>query len=99
MPNSGGKEHFIVHNFGNAYSGQISLANATAFSDNSVYARLGIAGLGRHGTTRIARPARAMGMPFSADSSSAVTRARRRVALLSPCCRAGWSLCWALSRW
>ncbi len=26
VPNSGGKEHFVVHNFGNAYSGPISLA-------------------------------------------------------------------------
>jgi penicillin-binding protein 1A len=38
VPHSGGKEHFIVHNFGNAYSGTISLASATAVSDNSVYA-------------------------------------------------------------
>ena len=26
VPNSGGKEHFIVHNFGNKYSGPITLA-------------------------------------------------------------------------
>ena len=26
VPNSGGKEHFIVHNFGNTYSGPITLA-------------------------------------------------------------------------
>ena len=54
VPNSGGKEHFIVHNFGNTYSGQMTLAQATAVSDNSVYARLGIQGLGKNGTTRIA---------------------------------------------
>ena len=29
VPNSGGKEHFIVHNFGNTYSGPITLAAAT----------------------------------------------------------------------
>ena len=37
VPNSGGKEHFIVHNFGNTYSGPITLANATDVSDNSVF--------------------------------------------------------------
>ena len=37
----GGKEHFIVHNFGNAYSGPITLADATAVSDNSVFAQVG----------------------------------------------------------
>ncbi len=62
VPNSAGKEHFIVHNFGNAYSGTISLADATATSDNSVFARLGINGLGPTGTTRIARMASAMGV-------------------------------------
>ena len=29
VPNSGGKEHFIVHNFGNTYSGPITLQDAT----------------------------------------------------------------------
>ena len=42
--------------------GTITLANATAFSDNSVYARLGIQGLGKNGTTRIARMAAKMGI-------------------------------------
>ena len=58
VPNSGGKEHFIVHNFGNTYSGPISLANATAISDNSVYAQVGIS----VGTQRIARMAKRMGI-------------------------------------
>jgi penicillin-binding protein 1A len=58
VPNSGGKEHFIVHNFGNTYSGAISLAAATAVSDNSVYAQVGI----NVGTKRIARTAHAMGI-------------------------------------
>ena len=62
VPHSGGKEHFPVRNFGNTYSGTITLANATAFSDNSVYARLGIQGLGKNGTTRIARMATRMGI-------------------------------------
>ena len=51
-----------MRNFGNTYSGTITLANATAFSDNSVYARLGIQGLGKNGTTRIARMATKMGI-------------------------------------
>src|SRR5205807_3722981 len=54
--------HFVVHNFGNNYSGLISLANATAVSDNSVYARLGIQRLGPTGTTRIAALAHTMGI-------------------------------------
>ncbi len=58
VPNSGGKEHFIVHNFGNSYSGAISLAAATAVSDNSVFAQVGI----NVGTQRIARLAHAMGI-------------------------------------
>ena len=53
VPNSGGKEIFHVHNFGNAYSGAISLQAATDVSDNSVFARLGIQGLGRSGTKLI----------------------------------------------
>jgi penicillin-binding protein 1A len=53
VPNSGGKEHFIVHNFGNAYSGSIDLQGATDYSDNSVYARLALQGLGPTGTKRI----------------------------------------------
>ncbi|MGZ4233418.1 MAG: transglycosylase domain-containing protein [Solirubrobacteraceae bacterium] len=62
VPHTGGKEHFPVHNFGNTYSGTITLANATAFSDNSVYARLGIQGLGKNGTKRIAGMAKKMGI-------------------------------------
>jgi penicillin-binding protein 1A len=58
VPHSRGKEHFIVHNFGNSYSGPISLAEATAISDNSVFTQVGTA----VGTTRIARMATAMGI-------------------------------------
>jgi penicillin-binding protein 1A len=58
VPNSGGKEHFIVHNFGNTYSGSISLANATAVSDNSVFSQVGI----NVGTKKIARLAKRMGI-------------------------------------
>ena len=58
VPNSGGKEHFIVHNFGNSYSGPITLADATAISDNSVFTQVGIS----VGTKRVARMAKAMGI-------------------------------------
>ncbi len=58
VPNSAGKEHFVVHNFGNAYSGPISLAAATAISDNSVYSQVGI----NTGPALIARLAKRMGI-------------------------------------
>ena len=58
MPNSAGKEHFVVHNFGNTYSGPITLAEATAISDNSVYSQVGI----NVGTKKIGRLAHAMGI-------------------------------------
>jgi penicillin-binding protein 1A len=58
VPNSGGKEHFIVHNFGNTYSGPITLATATDFSDNTVYSQVGI----HVGTRKIAKFAQRAGI-------------------------------------
>ena len=58
VPNSGGKEHFIVHNFGNTYSGPITLAGATDISDNTVYSQVGI----HTGTQKIATFARRAGI-------------------------------------
>jgi penicillin-binding protein 1A len=58
VPHSGGKEHFVVHNFGNSYSGSISLQGATDVSDNSVFSQVGI----QVGTSRVARMARRMGI-------------------------------------
>ncbi len=58
VPNSGGKEHFIVHNFGNTYSGPITLQEATDISDNTVFSQVGI----HVGTLRIARLATQMGI-------------------------------------
>ena len=72
VPNSAGKEHFIVHNFGNTYSGPITLAQATAVSDNSVFAQLGIQGLGKTGTKRIAHLARTMGIRSPVSSNYAM---------------------------
>jgi penicillin-binding protein 1A len=68
VPNSGGKEHFIVHNFGNTYSGPITLTDATAISDNSVYSQVGI----NVGTKRIARLARRMGIRSRVSSNDAM---------------------------
>ena len=62
VPHTNGKEHFIVHNFGDTYSGPITLAHAIAISDNSVFARLAIDGLGPNATARIARVARHVGI-------------------------------------
>jgi penicillin-binding protein 1A len=60
VPNSDGKEHYQVKNFGNAYSGSISLAAATDYSDNTVFTQLGLSpGVG---TKRIAKMAGAMGI-------------------------------------
>ena len=58
VPNSGGKEIYHVKNFGNEYSGPISLASATVVSDNSVFTQLGL----DVGTKRIVKMAHAMGI-------------------------------------
>ena len=43
VPNSGGKEHFIVHNFGNTYSGPITPGRARPRSPTTrVYSQVGI---------------------------------------------------------
>jgi penicillin-binding protein 1A len=68
VPNSGGKEHFIVHNFGNTYSGPITLAEATAISDNSVFAQVGI----HVGTKNVARMAKRMGIRTPVSDNDAM---------------------------
>ena len=54
---SGRLDHFNVHNFGNTYSGPETLAEATAISDNSVFAQVGM----NIGTQKIRQVARTMG--------------------------------------
>ena len=56
VPGSPG-EKFVVNNYDNEYSGVASLATATATSDNSVFAELGL----KVGTKKIARTAAADG--------------------------------------
>ena len=58
VPGSGGREFFIVRNYGDAYYGSQSLAGATTNSDNSVYAEVGV----KVGTRKIARVARRLGI-------------------------------------
>ena len=59
VPNSGGKEIYHVHNDDNEYRGPITVAEATAQSDNSVFTQLGLSpGVG---TKRISRMAQADG--------------------------------------
>ncbi len=69
VPNSGGKERFVVHNDNNAYSGTISLTDATAYSDNSVFAEMGI----KAGTARIAHLAHRMGIRTPLSTNPAMT--------------------------
>src|SRR4051812_7789230 len=53
-----GGEHFTVNNYGDAYAGVRTLASATTYSDNSVYAAVGKA----VGPARVAKLARRMGI-------------------------------------
>ena len=69
VPNTRGREHFVVHNDNNAYSGTISLNDATAYSDNSVFAEMGI----KVGTRKIARLAERMGIRTPVSTNPAVT--------------------------
>ena len=63
------KEIFTVNNYENAYSGSTTLARATTFSDNSVFAQLGI----KIGTRRIARLAERMGIRSNVSTNWAMT--------------------------
>jgi penicillin-binding protein 1A len=62
-------ELFPVHNFEDSYLGSVSLANALAYSDNSVFARVGI----QVGTHRIARLANKMGIHTKVSTNLAIT--------------------------
>lgn len=62
-------EKFRVNNYEDNYSGVTTLANATAFSDNSVFAQVGI----KVGTKKVARLASDMGIRTPVSSNYAVT--------------------------
>ena len=72
VPHSGGKEIFRVRNFGNTYSGPITLQEATDISDNSVFSRLGLQGLGPRGTTWVARLAQSAGITTKVSTNPAM---------------------------
>jgi penicillin-binding protein 1A len=63
------KEKFVVSNYEDSYLGSASLWSATATSDNSVFAELGI----DLGTKRVARMARRMGIRTKLSTNPAMT--------------------------
>jgi penicillin-binding protein 1A len=69
VPNSHGSEKFVVHNDEGAYSGSNTLTGATAFSDNSIYAEVGL----KVGTERIAKLAHRMGITTPVSINPAMT--------------------------
>jgi len=62
-------EKFTVNNYDDSYSGVSTLARATTFSDNAVYAQVGI----KAGTKRVARTAERMGIRTPVSSNYAIT--------------------------
>ena len=69
VPNSGGKERFVVHNDEGNYTGSNTLTGATTFSDNSIYAEVGL----KVGTERIATLAHKMGITTPLSTNPAMT--------------------------
>ncbi len=68
VPHSDG-EKFIVHNDEGNYTGENTLTGATAYSDNSIYAEVGL----KVGTTRIADLAHRMGITTPLSTNPAMT--------------------------
>ncbi|HEY4452296.1 MAG TPA: transglycosylase domain-containing protein [Solirubrobacteraceae bacterium] len=69
VPGTNGKERFVVHNDEGAYSGSNTLTGATAFSDNSIYAEVGL----KVTTRRIALLAHRMGITTPVSTNPAMT--------------------------
>jgi penicillin-binding protein 1A len=69
VPSPRGPEKFVVHNDEGAYTGSNTLIGATAYSDNSIYAEVGL----HVGTHRIARLARQMGITTPLSTNPAMT--------------------------
>jgi penicillin-binding protein 1A len=69
VPGAHGKEHFVVHNDEGAYTGTDTLTGATAYSDNSIYAEVGL----KVGTRRIAHLAHLMGITTPISTNPAMT--------------------------
>jgi penicillin-binding protein 1A len=64
-----GQEKFVVHNDEGAYTGSNTLTGATAYSDNSIYAEVGL----KVSTPRIARLAHRMGITTPLSTNPAMT--------------------------
>ena len=69
VPNTGGKEKFVVHNDEGSYTGSNTLTGATAYSDNSIYAEVGL----KVTTPRIAHLAHLMGITTPISTNPAMT--------------------------
>jgi penicillin-binding protein 1A len=69
VPNTGGHEKFVVHNDEGAYTGTNTLTGAIAYSDNSIFAEVGL----QVGTTRIAHLAHEMGITTPISTNPAMT--------------------------
>jgi penicillin-binding protein 1A len=69
VPSTKGPEKFVVHNDENVYAGSNTLTGATAYSDNSVYAEVGL----KVGTHRIALLAHRMGITTPLSTNPAMT--------------------------
>ena len=65
----GGVEKFVVHNDEGAYTGENTLTGAIAYSDNSIFAEVGL----KVGTERIARLAHRMGITTPLSTNPAMT--------------------------
>src|ERR1700680_4609108 len=65
----GARERFVVHNDEGSSTGQNTLIGATAYSDNSIYAEVGL----KVGTQRIASLAHAMGITTPLSTNPAMT--------------------------
>jgi penicillin-binding protein 1A len=69
VPNTGGHEKFVVHNDEGAYTGTNTLTGAIAYSDNSIFAEVGL----QVGTHRIAHLAHEMGITTPISTNPAMT--------------------------
>jgi penicillin-binding protein 1A len=69
VPGAHGTEKFVVHNDEGAYTGENTLTGATAYSDNSIYAEVGL----KVGTKRIADLAHEMGITTPLSTNPAMT--------------------------
>ncbi len=69
VPSAHGNERFVVHNDEGSYTGSNTLIGATAFSDNSIYAEVGL----KVTTHRIAHVAHEMGITTPISTNPAMT--------------------------